>query len=34
MVAFTSTVIGIMVREEIKKMLEENGLDIGEEIRK
>jgi len=34
MVAFTSTVISIRVREEIKKLLEESGLDIGEEIRK
>ncbi|MBS7640295.1 MAG: VapB-type antitoxin [Candidatus Bathyarchaeia archaeon] len=31
---FTTTVISVRVKEEIKKLLEESGLDIGEEIRK
>ncbi|MEM2320535.1 MAG: VapB-type antitoxin [Candidatus Bathyarchaeia archaeon] len=31
---FTSTVISVRVREEIKKLLEESGLDVSEEVRK
>lgn len=34
MVTFTSTVISIRIKEEIKKLLEESGLDLGEEIRR
>ena len=34
MVVFTSTVISVRVREEIKKLLEESGLDVSEEVRK
>jgi len=33
-VVFTSTVISVRVREEIKKLLEESGLDVSEEVRK
>ncbi|MEM2703286.1 MAG: VapB-type antitoxin [Candidatus Bathyarchaeia archaeon] len=33
-VVFTSTVVSVRIREEIKKLLEESGLDVGEEIRK
>lgn len=34
LVVFTSAVISVRVREEIKKLLEESGLDVGEEVRK
>ncbi|MEM2380611.1 MAG: hypothetical protein QXD44_02075 [Candidatus Nezhaarchaeales archaeon] len=34
MVMFTSAVISVRVREEVKRLLEEGGLDVGEEVRK
>lgn len=34
MVMFTSSVVSVRIREEVKKLLEESGLDISEEIKK